>query len=186
MSATRHQGAAAPRCALPGGSCSLTRAARASRYQYRYDPNTAATQKSESCEPWTRGGEHSVSERAELLLEKQPFGAHVSVRLLGIAVGVGIPEAPAPHAHALASLLAHDHLHDKLVARQIELRLDLVLDLVGNLARPLRRQLGVVPASKVYARRVGSEHARARERGDAWSHEAARTIYPPVSRTRLH
>ena len=72
-------------------------------------------------------------------------GAHVSVRLLGIVIGVGVPEAPASHAHALPPLLAHHHLHDKLVPRQLQLRLELVLDLVGDLARPLRRQLRIVP-----------------------------------------
>ena len=86
-------------------------------------------------------------------------GAHISVRVLRIIVRVRVPEAPAAHPHPLATLLANNHLHDEFVARQLELVFDPVLDLVGNLARPLRGQLGVVPArrrSGKKARRVSA------------------------------
>ena len=74
-------------------------------------------------------------------------GTHISERLLGVIIRVRVPEAAHAHAHALPTLLPDDHLHHKLVARQLQIVLEPILDLVGDLARPLRRQLWVIPAT---------------------------------------
>ena len=85
--------------------------------QYRYEPNAAATQKSESCGHRVRrsatqhatGGARAVE--GSRLAEARAVGiAHVAICVFSVSVSVGVPEASAAHAHALPPLLADDDL----------------------------------------------------------------------------
>ena len=88
--------------------------------QYRYEPNAAATQKSESCGGRVRrsatqhatGGARAVE--GSRLAEARAVGiAHVAICVFSVSVSVGVPEASAAHAHALPPLLADDDLRSR-------------------------------------------------------------------------
>ena len=88
--------------------------------QYRYEPNAAATQKSESCGGRVRrsatqhatGGARAVE--GSRLAEARAVGiAHVAICVFSVSVSVGVPEASTAHAHALPPLLADDDLRSR-------------------------------------------------------------------------
>ena len=93
---------------------------RARPPQYKYEPNAAATQKSESC---GRGVRRSATQH-EMDGARASRGAaagcgavgsatHVAICVFSVAVSIGVPEASAAHAHALPPLLADDDLRSR-------------------------------------------------------------------------